>query len=247
VHVRDLFGAFVLAELHEELQIPGSFQLCWEHSRAETEVSDIFRKLQAFDNRYVQFGLHCSPESRWLLAERFDGKSDRLEAFVASGAARVMMAEWFEAFAKDGHDAEVLRDARTRAEASFTDIATSFRRQFGPVRTASAHGTPLSAAYLQAAEAQPELAAIAPYLHPVDFLTPERMVTHGFAGELTRFDEDGLPGMRIMFEGPIDDMASRYRERMSQGGGFVVLFHPASWTGDYFQPFLDSVAGSQSG
>src|SRR2546423_95673 len=26
VHVRDLFGAFVLAGLHEELQIPGSFQ-----------------------------------------------------------------------------------------------------------------------------------------------------------------------------------------------------------------------------
>src|SRR5205823_5912866 len=33
VHVRDLFGAFALAGLHEELQIPGSFQICWEHSR----------------------------------------------------------------------------------------------------------------------------------------------------------------------------------------------------------------------
>jgi hypothetical protein len=28
---------------------------------------------------------------------------------------------------------------------------------------------------------------------------------------------------------------------MAAGGGFVVLFHPASWTGDYFMPFLDAV------
>ena len=38
VHVRDLFGAFALAALHEEMQIPGSFQICWEHSRAEVAV-----------------------------------------------------------------------------------------------------------------------------------------------------------------------------------------------------------------
>jgi hypothetical protein len=241
VHVRDLFGAFALAGLHEELQIPGSFQICWEHSRAEAEVSDIFLKLQAFDSRFVEFGLHCSPESRWIIIERFDGRADGLDAFVNQGAARAMMTDWLAAFARDGDDAAILGDARSRAEASLADLARSFRRHFGAVKTVSGHGTPMSAAYLEAACEEPQLTALAAYLHPVDFLAPERVREHGFAGELTRFDEDALPGPRIMFESPVDNMAKRYGERMAQGGGFVVLFHPASWTDNYFAPFLDSV------
>jgi len=244
VHVRDFNGAVLLAALHEELQIPGSFQICWEHTRAESEVSDLFCKLQAFDPRYVQFGLHCSPESRWLISERFAGRSQGLETFVADGGAGNMIAEWFEAYLRDGHEAPVLRQALSRAEASLAETALSFRRAFGPAITVSAHGTSLSAAYLQAAAARPEVAAIAPYLHPVDFLTPERIAIHGFGRELTRFDDDGSPRLRIIFEGPIHDMASRYHERMVQGGGFIVLFHPLSWAGDYFVPFLDTVTGS---
>ena len=241
VHVRDLFGAFALADLHEELQIPGSFQICWDHSRPEAEAADLFLKLRAFDSRYVEFGLHCSPESRWLIAERFGGSGEGLEAFVSGGAARAMMVDWLAAFAEDGDGAPVLEDARRRAEASLGELAASFRRHFGAVKTISAHGTPLSAAYLAAANGEPGLKALAAYLHPADFLSPDRIRAHGFAQELTRFEEDRLPGLRIMFEGPIDDMASRYRERMAAGGGFVVLFHPASWTGDYFAPFLDAV------
>lgn len=241
VHVRDLFGAFALAALHEELQIPGSFQICWEHSRAEAEVSEIFRKLQLFDSRYVEFGLHCSPESRWIVAERFAGRDDGLREFVNSGEAHRMMADWLTAFAREGHAAAVLADARSRGEAGFAECTASFRRDFGPAKTVSGHGTPLSAVYLDAVGAEPRLGALAGYFHSVSFLDPERIRRHGFAGELTQFPEDRLPGQRIMFEGPIDDMAQRYRERMSEGGGFVVLFHPGSWTGDYFLPFLDSV------
>ena len=244
VHVRDLFGAFAVAALHEELQIPGSFQICWEHSRAEEEVSDIFLKLQLFDSRYVEFGLHCSPESRWLVADRFNGRDDGLKDFVGSGDVQRMMAEWFAAFERDGHEAAVLADARRRAEATFAEVVASFRRHFGMVKTVSGHGTPLSAAYLDAVAAEPRLSVLAPYLHPVDFLAPERIRRHGFAAELTQLPEDGLPGQRIMFEGPLHDMAARYRERMAGAGGFVVLFHPASWTGDYFRPFLDGVTDS---
>ncbi len=239
VHVRDLFGAFVLAGLHEELQIPGSFQICWEHARAETAVSDIFLKLQAFDRRFVEFVLHCSPESRWLIADRFGGKSEGLEAFVSGGLARKMSSDWLAAFARDGHAAPVLAQARRRAEANLAELAASYRRHFGAGRTISGHGTPLAAEYLDAAGTEPGLTALAAYLHPVDFLFPERIRAHGFEIELTRFDADRLPGPPIMFEGPVDDMASRYRARMSQGGGFVALFHPASWISDYFMPFLD--------
>ena len=85
------------------------------------------------------------------------------------------------------------------------------------------------------------MSALAEYLHPVDFLAPERIRRHGFAVELTQFDEDALPGQRLIFESPLGDMAARYRQRMAAGGGFVVLLHPASWTGDYFAPFLDRV------
>ena len=238
VHVRDLFGAFALAALHEELQIPGSFQICWEHSRAEVEASDIFLKLQGFDSRYVEFGLHCSPESRWLIADRFDGRGDGLEAFVNDGGARAMMIDWLAAFRRDGDNAPVLGAARARAEDSLAELTVSFRRRFGAVRTVSGHGTPLSAAFLDAVEEDRRLSDLASYLHPVDFLTRERIAKHGFACELTTFDADPLPGPCIMFEGPIGDMASRYRARMAASGGFVVLFHPASWTGDYFVPFL---------
>lgn len=242
VHVRDLFGVFAIAALHEELQIPGSFQICWQHSRAEEEVSDIFLKLQLFDSRYVEFGLHCSPESRWIIAQRFEGRDDGLKEFVNSGEARRLMADWLAAFERDGHEAAVLADARRRAEASFAEIVASFRVYFGAVKTVSGHGTPLSAVYLDALAAEPQLSALAPYLHSVNFLAPERIRPYGFAAELTQLPEDGLAGQRIMFEGPIEDMATRYRERMSQDGGFVVLFHPGSWTGDYFRPFLDNVA-----
>lgn len=242
VHVRDLDAAVVLAALHEELQIPGSFQICWNHTQAEIEASVLFCKLQAFDPRYVQFGLHCSPESQWLIARRFDGRSLGLERFVASGGARAMIAEWFDAYTCQGDDAPVLREARGYAEASFAGTALSFQRAFGHARTVSGHGTPLSAAYLRAVAEKPEIAPIAAYLHPVDFLTLERIAPHGFQRELTHFENDGLPGSRIMFEGPIADMAARYRERMSNGGGFVVLFHPLSWVGDYFLPFLTAIA-----
>jgi hypothetical protein len=241
VHVRDLFGVFALAALHEELRIPGSFQICWEHSRAEEEVSDIFLKLQLFDSRFVEFGLHCSPESRWIVAERFEGRDDGLKDFVSSGEVRRMMADWLVAFEREGHEAAVLAEARRRAEASFAEVVASFRRSFGAVKTVSGHGTPLSAAYLDALATEPRLSALSPYLHPVNFLAPERIRRHGFAAELTQLPEDALPGQRIMFEGPIEDMATRYRERMAEDGGFVVLFHPGSWTSDYFRPFLDSV------
>ncbi len=242
VHVRDLFGAFVLAGLHEELQVPGSFQICWEHSLAEAELSDIFLKLQAFDSRYVEFGLHCSPESGWIIAERFAGSSSSLEEFVLSGAGKGMIAEWLAAFERGGEDAPALVEARARAEARLAEITASFRRYFGAAKTLSGHGTALAACYLEAVGHNLRLAPLAPYLHPVDFLRPERILRYGFTRELTRFDEDPLPGPAIMFENPIGDMAARYRERMSGGGGFVVLFHPASWSGDHFASFLDAVA-----
>ncbi len=246
VHVRDLLGAFVLAQLHEELQIPGSFQICWEHSRAEAEASDLFLKLQAFDSRFVQFGFHCSPESSWIIWERHKGRSEGLEKFAASGAACAMIGDWLSAFEHQGHDAPLLVNARERAEEQLAHAARSFRRHFGPAKTISGHGTPLGAAYLDAVEAEPRLAPLGRYLHAVEFLTPERVQRHGFAGEITRFDEDALPGPPIMFENPISEMAQAYRQRLSGSAGFVVLFHPATWTSDHFQPFIEAVTARDS-
>jgi hypothetical protein len=241
VHVVDLLAAIGLARLHEELQIPGSFQIFWQHSQAEVDAADQFLKLQDFDSRFVEFGLHCSPESSWIIADSFAGRSEALEKFIAAGGGDRLIGEWLQAYQRDGHDAPVLQTARHRAEQRFAQIAASFRRHFGQVKTTSGHGTSLSTAYLRQAAAEPRLAALAPYLHPVDFLTPERLRRHGFLCELTRFDENALPGPPIMFENPIGDMAARYRQRMSHGGGFVVLFHPASWAGDHLVPFLDEV------
>ncbi|HEU0154649.1 MAG TPA: hypothetical protein VFQ82_01155 [Stellaceae bacterium] len=241
VHVRDLFGVFMLANLHEELQIPGSFQICWEHSRAEVQASRLFLKLRAFDRRFVQFGFHCAPESGWLIKQRFDGRSESLDRFVTSGAVRGLIVEWLAAFERDGHDAAVLMQARRAADAHLAATADSFRRRFGPVRTISGHGTPLATAYLEMVRSEPRLAALAGYFHAVECLTPERIRAHGFERELTRFDEAGDSPPRILFENPIADMEEQYRRRFSEGGGFVVLFHPATWTSDHFLPFIDRV------
>ncbi|HEY1299360.1 MAG TPA: hypothetical protein VGF07_02625 [Stellaceae bacterium] len=244
VHVRDLFGVFLLANLHDELQIPGSFQICWEHSRAEMEASPLFLKLRVFDRRYVQFGFHCAPESGWLIEERFAGRSEGLDGFVASGAARVLIEEWFGAFECHGHDAPVLIRARDAADAHLARTAASFARHFGPAATISGHGTPLAAAYLAATRDEPRLAQLAGYLHAVEYLTPERIGRHNFASELTRFDEKKSPGAFVMFENPIDDMEERYRRRVAGGAGFVVLFHPATWTSNHLRPFIDRVTAS---
>jgi hypothetical protein len=243
VHVDDLLGAFGLAHLHEVLQIPGSFQVCWEHSLAEVEVADLFLKLQVFDGRFVQFGLHCSPESSWIIAEKCHGRSGGLEQFVSGGAARTMIAKWLAAFERDGDDAPILVEARARAEARLADAAASFRRHFGAAKTVSGHGTPLASAYLDAVRGDPRFAPLGQYLHPVEFLTRERIARHGFLGELTRFDDrDVSAGARIMFENPVADMAERYRRRFDAGGGFVALFHPATWNGDHFRDFVQTVA-----
>lgn len=243
VHVRDLFGAVALASLHEELKVPGSFQVCWEHSRAERAVADIFLKLQLFDDRYVEFGLHCSPESSWIIAERFNGNGDALERFVGDGGAGAMIGGWSVAFERDGHDAPLLIEARCKAEERFGAIAASFRHHFGPAKTLSGHGTSLSGYYLDAVAKDARYAPLAPYLHPVDFLDIDRIRRHGFAQELTRFADVAVPGPQIIFENPVAQMASLYRERMSQRRGFVVLFHPTSWTSGHFDPFLAAVAG----
>jgi hypothetical protein len=241
VHVRDLFGVFLLANLHEELQIPGSFQICWEHSRAEVQASRLFLKLRAFDRRFVQFGFHCAPESGWLVEQRFEGRSESLDRFVTSGGVRGLMAEWLAAFERDGHDAPVLAQARCAADIHLERTAASFRRRFGAVKTVSGHGTPLSAAYLDTVRDEPRLAAIAGYLHAVEYLTPERIRRHGFERELTRFDETGPSLPRILFENPIADMETQYRRRIAAGCGVVVLFHPATWTSDHFLPFIEAV------
>lgn len=241
VHVRDLFGVFLLANLHEELQIPGSFQISWRHSRAETQASRLFLKLRAFDRRFVQFGFHCAPESGWLIEQRFDGRGEGLDGFVASGGARELIVEWLRAFERDGHDAPVLAQARRAADAHFARTAASFRRRFGPVKTVSGHGTPLSAAYLDMVRDEPRLNELGGYLHAVEYLTPDRIRRHGFASELTRFDQNGASRPRILFENPIAEMGGHYRRRILEGSGFVVLSHPATWTSNHFLPFIDTV------
>jgi hypothetical protein len=141
-----------------------------------------------------------------------------------------MIGEWLAAFEQDGDDAPILVEAGVRAEARLADAAASFRRHFGAARTVSGHGTPLAAAYLAAVRTEPRFAPLGQYLHPVEFLTRQRIARHGFLGELTRIDDcTGLPGAPIMFENPVTDMAERYRQRFAAGGGFVALFHPASW------------------
>jgi hypothetical protein len=242
VHVRDLPAVFILADLHERLAIPGSFQICWHYSEAEEDVSDIFLKLKAFDPRYVEFGLHCAPESSWLVAERYRGDANALNDFVSSGGADRLIAEWWAAYERDGPAAEPLVEAEEKAERFFAGIVASFREAFGSWSTVSGHGTPLNNAYLAALRKAPHIEPLGRWLHAVDFLDPVRLARHGLRNELTPLGADAAGPCRIMFENPVEEMAGWYGQRMAAGAGFVALFHPATWSGAHFLPFLDRMA-----
>ncbi len=242
VHVRDLIAVFLLAALHEQLRIPGSFQICWGHSRPEIEVADVFRKLLAFDRRYISVGLHCAPEASWIIAERFAGDQAGLVELARPRSFARLTAEWRQLIEREGADAPALVAARNKADAALARTNTSFRRAFGPARTISAHGTPLSAAFLHARSTDKGISVLAPYLHAVHFLDDERIARYGFIRELTRVGTDELGGPRIIFENPAEQLPLQYGARMAARAGFVALSHPATWTSGHFLPLLESIA-----
>ncbi len=242
VHYQDLLAAYVLADLHERLGIPGSFQLLWHYSRHELAHAEHFAALGLFDSRFVQLGLHCAPEMTALISERFGGDHVAAGRHVASRAFAEEVSELARDFATEGPEAPRLAAAQRSIDAHMARLSASFREVFGRQwTTVSAHGNPMNTEFQRLCGARPDLSVLAPWFQAIEVLDDARVARHGFAREVTRVGSDSLGGPRVIFENPIGMVPGWYEQRMAAGAGFVVLFHPATLTGDHFAAFLDSL------
>ncbi len=241
VHGRDLLAAYVLADLHERFGIRGSFQISWKFSPYEGVLEPYFLKLLEFDRRFVQFGLHAAPTATWYLHEKLAGDCTRQDAVMASEDFALWLRELGAAYARDGEDARELKEIREGTDDTLRSIAASFRDAFGDWKSISAHGNFLSNGFVRVRERHPELRALDAHFLPVQYLLKYGVARFGFELEVTAFGSDQIPFPRLMTEGaPLALRRRWYRGRVANGGGFVALLHPATWTcrhnADFFLP-----------
>ena len=233
VHIQDLLPAYVLADLHLKLAIPGSFQLNWRFSRAERQVEPFFLKFREFDPRFVQPGLHCAPAATWFVDERCGGDLKRAERLAEEPGfddyARCLLA----AYRRDGDAADELLHFRAATDARTASLADSFRAAFGEVQTVSGHGNFLAAGFARLHAREPAVAPLYDYLNAVGYLQRFGVARFGFARELTMFPGEARDPPYVILEG--GDQARRrrdFRRCVEQGLGFLCLFHPATLTTD---------------
>jgi hypothetical protein len=233
VHIQDLLPAYVLADLHRQLAIPGSFQLNWRFSPAERQLEPFFLKFREFDARFVQPGLHCAPAASWFVDERCDGDLQLAERLVEAPGFADYARRLLAACPRDGAGTDELLRFRAGTDARMAALADSFRAAFGERRTVSGHGNFLAAAFARLYEQQPALAPLYDYFNAVPYLQHCGLGHFGFARELTTFPGEPRDPPCVILEG--GDQARHRRDFhrcVEQGLGFLCLFHPATLTTD---------------
>lgn len=237
VHLRDLLPAFGLADLHERLGIPGSFQVTWRYSVEEEKADTYFASLRAFERCQVDFGLHCAPATTWFIEDAHGGDQYRAAAFVGSPEFEGYLDGLFRGYEADGPNSPELRAFQEGAEGVLDKIAVSFRTVFGNRPTISAHGNFLSAAFIRMCAARPEFRCLDRFFCAEPFLRALDLGRYGFAYEITTFPVDKLPGVATQYDGDAN-LAQSYRRRMVGRGGFVSLFHPFHWKNGHLRKFV---------
>jgi hypothetical protein len=231
VHTQDLLAAYVLADLHEQLKIAGSFQITWKFSRYEEGVEPYFTKLLEFDRHYVGFGLHAAPTASWYSYEKLGGDFSQHVGAVSSEDFSAWVVELYAAYCRDGDSAPGLKEMRQGTDDTMSRIAASFRSTFGEWKSISGHGNFLTNGFTDVCARHPEVVVLRPYFHPVDYFTRWGVARFGFDHEATSFGFDSVPFPRVLLEGNSEETRRRwYRGRVSHGAGFVALLHPATWT-----------------
>jgi hypothetical protein len=233
VHIQDLLPAYLLADWHRRLAIPGSFQLNWRFSAAEREIEPFFLKFREFDPRFVQIGLHCAPPATWFLEECCGGELRRAEETVAAPAFAEYLRDLLAAYRRAGDDAEALLRLRAGTETRMASLADSFRAAFGVRQTVSGHGNFLAAAFARLQAQEPATAPLYDYFNAVGWLQRCGVTRFGFARELTVFPDGPRDPPCVILEG--GDQTRRRRDLhhcVEQGLGFLCLLHPATLTTD---------------
>jgi SAM-dependent methyltransferase len=242
VQPEDLDAALRLAALHQKLRVPGSFHLIWDLLANAPRRVRLARRFSEFDPAYVQLGLQCDPISGWLLYTGFADGEAGLADFVASPAFPAHLAESLAVWRTEGAAAAVLRARREGARQRLAAFDRSFRSCVGHPSSISGRGSPLSNAFFRACQARPELAAIAAWFSPIDFLISLDLASFGYAYEATRFAGDHAPGPAVMFGGvEIAELRQSLCTRTAAEAGFVAIFPAGYWDDGRYCELLPAV------
>ncbi len=166
VHRQDLLAAYVLAGLHEELGIAGSFQITWKFWSGDERFEPYFVKLLEFDRRFVEFGLHAAPLATWYLNEKLGGDLSAAEPTALAEELAPWLCDLAAAHTRDGENARELRELRQGADDTLSGIAASFGATFGELRSVSGHGNFLAACLSACVNAIPRWACCNPISMP---------------------------------------------------------------------------------
>jgi hypothetical protein len=239
VHIQDLLPAYLLADLHERLGIPGSFQLSWRFSPVETQLAPFFRKFLEFDPRRVQVGLHCAPAATAYIDQRCGGDYAAAQHQVSEPGFETQMRGLLAAYRRQGDAAAELIDLRAATDAAMATLADSFREWFGEWKTVSGHGNFLTNAFERMRARQPELSPLRDYFNPVGYLQRFGVRQFGFERELSVFADDRPDLPCVIMEGnPTTVLRRQFHGRVDAGLGFLCLFHPATLTTDHLASII---------
>ena len=226
----DAWAAWLLANLHQRWQIPGSFTIAWDLLRTDHRLAEAFLRLRGFDPRYVRLGLYCAPVDNWLRRARFDGDARRQAIFLGSPD--------FPAFLDrlaGGEGGEELAAIRAGGEAQLSEELTDFAQSFGEWPTIAGRASPLSAAFARERTRRTSLETLDNTFHAVRFLASLDPGGAGFGPEAAALPEDDYFGPHIMFGGGDPETVRRHHhERIWSGAGFVALFPPGRWLAPNF-------------
>ncbi len=233
VHIQDLLSAYVLADLHQQLEIPGSFQLNWRFSPAEEQLAPFFLKFREFDPRFVQVGLHCAPAATRFIHQRCAGDLGQAERAANDPGFDGYVRGLLAAHRRHGDAAGELLELRAETDAVITSLADSFRAAFGDWRTVSGHGNFLTAAFTRLRAREPAVGPLQDYFNAVGYLQRFGVARFGFAHELTVFADARRDLPCVILEGGDQAVRRQYfHGRVAAGLGFLCLLHPATLTTD---------------
>ena len=235
VRPRDLNAALRLARLHQKLQVPGTFHLAWDVIEGSDRFEALARRFSRFDPRYVRLGLQCDPVSRWLAETGFGGDQRDFDQFVSTPGFLSFLGEMLEAWRAERDQAPPLRDIRAGAWQHLIAVDQTFRKAVGASSSISGRGSPLSNAFNRARQAHPELAPLALWFSPIDFLIHSDLEQFGYRCEATRFAPGGGPGPVVVFGGAdIAELREALEIRIGGRGGLVAILPVEHWeTGRY--------------
>lgn len=241
----DIDVGLQLAAVHERLKIPGTFHIAWDLLAGHRQLRDRALRLRDFDSAYVHLGLHCDPISSWLAEEDFGGDQRALTQYAASPAFASYLEQMLAAWHRDGAAAPALRSLREGAWAALAGLDRSFRHAAGRCSSLSGRGSPLSAAYVKARQAHPELEALAGWFQPIDFLSTVALGRLGYAFEATRFPADLGPGPTVLFGGAAGSSLRRsFDARIGAGRGFLAILPIRYWAENRYANLLRERIGA---